>query len=205
MAGSTAPPPRIGVLALQGDVGDHTAVLVGLGAEVIGVRRERELSSIDGLVIPGGESTAIATLARAVGLIAPLRDAIAGGLPAFGTCAGLILLADRIVDGIPGQQTFGGLDVTVRRNAFGAQIDSFETDLTVKALGPDPVHAAFIRAPLVAEVGRAATALAALPDGTVVAVRQGNVMGTSFHPEVTGETRFHRYFLEQVTARAVTR
>ncbi|MFT3876954.1 MAG: pyridoxal 5'-phosphate synthase glutaminase subunit PdxT [Propioniciclava sp.] len=194
--------PRVGVLALQGDVREHAGLLSGLGARVTRVRRPDDLAVIDGLVLPGGESTVIDKLARLYGLRDPIRDAIAAGLPVFGTCAGLILLADRIVGAIEGQQTFGGLDVTVRRNAFGGQVDSFETDLDVPALGAPPVHAAFIRAPLIDQVGPDALALAALPDGRVVAVEQGALIGTSFHPEVTGEARFHRRFLDHVIARS---
>ncbi|MFT4212163.1 MAG: pyridoxal 5'-phosphate synthase glutaminase subunit PdxT [Microbacterium sp.] len=197
MAGSTRP---VGVLALQGDVREHAQVLAGLGAEVVLVRRPADLASVDGLVLPGGESSVIDKLSRAFGMREPIRDAIRSGLPVYGTCAGLILLADRIVDGIQGQQTFGGLDVTVRRNAFGGQVDSFETDLDVPALGERPVHAVFIRAPLVEQTGPDAEALATLPDGRVVAVRQGNLLGTAFHPEMTGEHRFHELFLASVRA-----
>ncbi|WP_460773817.1 pyridoxal 5'-phosphate synthase glutaminase subunit PdxT [Microbacterium sp. GXF7504] len=190
--------PRVGVLALQGDVREHAQVLAGLGAEVVLVRRPEELARVDGLVLPGGESSVIDKLSRAFGMQRPIRDAIADGMPVYGTCAGLILLADRVTDAIAGQESFGGLDVTVRRNAFGGQVESFETDLAVPALGEPPVHAVFIRAPVVEEVGPAAQALAALPDGRVVAVRQGDVIGTSFHPEVSGEHRFHRLFLDAV-------
>lgn len=177
---------------------EHAQTLAGLGAEVTLVRRPEELARVDGLVLPGGESSVIDKLARAFGMQQPIRDAIAGGMPIYGTCAGLILLADRVTDGIAGQESFGGLDVTVRRNAFGGQVESFETELAVPALGDPPVHAVFIRAPVVEEVGPAAEPLAALPDGRVVAVRQGPVLGTSFHPEVSGERRFHRLFLDAV-------
>lgn len=190
--------PRVGVLALQGDVREHARVLTGLGAEVVLVRRPEELASVAGLVLPGGESSVMDKLARAFGLQQPLRDAIAAGLPVYGTCAGLILLADRITDEIAGQETLGGLDVTVRRNAFGSQVDSFEADLAVPALGEPPVHAVFIRAPLVTQVGPAVDVLAALDDERIVAVEQGNLLGTAFHPEVAGETRFHRRFLDLV-------
>jgi len=193
--------PRVGVLALQGDVREHVRVLADLGADVVAVRRPDELAEVDGLVIPGGESSVIDKLARAFGMQDPLRAAIADGMPVYGTCAGLILLADRIADGAPGQQTLGGLDVTVRRNAFGSQVDSFEVDLDVEALGAPPVHAAFIRAPLVEEVGPGVEALATLDDGRVVAVRQGALLGTSFHPEVTGEQRFHALLLDLVRER----
>jgi 5'-phosphate synthase pdxT subunit len=189
--------PRVGVLALQGDVREHARVLAGLGAHVVAVRRPDELASVDGLVLPGGESSVIDKLARAFGLQAPLREAIRSGLPVYGTCAGLILLADRVEGAIAGQESFGGLDVTVQRNAFGSQVDSFETDLDVVGLDA-PVHAVFIRAPLVTGAGASVQKLAALPDGRVVAVRQGGLLGTSFHPEMTGETRFHQLFLEMV-------
>jgi 5'-phosphate synthase pdxT subunit len=191
---------RVGVLALQGDFREHLAVLQGLGAEAVPVRRPEELATVEGLVIPGGESSVMDKLSRAFGLADPLKDAIASGMPVYGTCAGLIMLADRIVDGIAGQQSLGGLDVAVRRNAFGSQVDSFETDLDIPAVGADPMHAVFIRAPIVEEVGERATALARVSDGRVVAVEQGNLLGTSFHPEITGDTRFHEYFLSRVRA-----
>lgn len=192
--------PRVGVLALQGDVREHVRVLTALGADVTLVRRQSDLAAVDGLVLPGGESSVIDKLSRAFGMQQPIRDAIAGGLPVYGTCAGLILLADRITDAIDGQESFGGLDVTVQRNAFGSQVDSFETDLDVPALGSPPVHAVFIRAPLVTEVGAGVEPLARLDDGRIVAVEQGALLGTSFHPEMTGETRFHARFLEIVRA-----
>ena len=193
--------PRVGVLALQGDVREHAALLAELGAEVTLVRRPGELAQVDGLVIPGGESTVIDKLSRLFGMQAPIRDAIRDGMPVLGTCAGLILLADRLVDAIEGQESFGGLDVTVRRNAFGRQVESFEARLTVAALGGDPVRAAFIRGPVVESVGPAASVLAALDDGRVVAVEQGVLLGLSFHPEITGETRFHERFLDTVRTR----
>lgn len=192
--------PRVGVLALQGDFREHLAVLRELGADAVPVRRPAELASVSGLVIPGGESTVMDKLSRAFGLREPLLDAIAGGLPVYGTCAGLIMLADRVLDTIDGQQTLGGLDVTVRRNAFGSQLDSFETDLAMPVLGEAPVHAVFIRAPVVESLGPKATALGSLEDGRVVAVEQGSLLGTSFHPEVTGDYRFHDYFLSKVRA-----
>lgn len=190
--------PRIGVLALQGDFREHLNVLASLGADAVSVRRPDELGAVDGLVIPGGESTVIDKLSRNFGLAGSLKRAIVDGLPVYGTCAGLILLADRIVDGAAGQESFGGLDVTVRRNAFGSQLDSFEADLVVPAIGGGPFHAVFIRAPAVAQLGPEVTVLAALDDGVVVAVEQGNLMGTAFHPEVTGDHRFHEYFLSRV-------
>jgi len=190
--------PRVGVLALQGDVREHEAVLTRLGADVVRVRRAEELRGVGGLVIPGGESTVIDKLARAFGVRDAIVERIRGGMPVYGTCAGLILLADRIADGIAGQRTFGGLDVTVRRNAFGRQTESFEADLDVPALGAEPVHAAFIRAPVVEHVGPEVDVLARTPDGRIVAVEQGPLLGTAFHPEVTGETRFHARFLAHV-------
>ena len=191
-------PPRVGVLALQGDVREHVRVLTDLGAEALKVRRPEELAGVDGLVLPGGESSVIDKLSRSFGMREPVRDAIAAGMPVYGTCAGMILLADRITDGIVGQQTFGGLDVTVRRNAFGSQVDSFEVDLAVPVLGEQPVHAVFIRAPLVEDAGPGVESLAQLEDGRIVAVRQGSLLATAFHPEVSGEHRFHRLFLDTV-------
>jgi len=164
------------------------------------VKRPDELSSVAGLVIPGGESSVMDKLSRLFGLAEPLREAIAGGLPVYGTCAGLIMLADTVQDAIEGQQSLGGFDIVVRRNAFGSQLDSFETDLDVPEFGDPPVHAVFIRAPVVESVGPRATVLATLPDGRVVAVEQGPLLGTSFHPEMTGDTRFHERFLATVRA-----
>lgn len=194
-------PVRVGILALQGGVREHVNTCESLGARVTLVRRPRELAQVEALVLPGGESSMIDKLSRAFDLQKPIQAAIAAGLPVYGTCAGLILLADRICDGIEGQQTFGGLDVTVRRNAFGSQIDSFESDLHAPDLGEEPVRAVFIRAPIVAEVGPAARSLATLPGGEVVAVEQGNLLGTSFHPELTGETRFHARLMDKARAR----
>ena len=188
--------PRIGILALQGDVREHARTLRGLGAEVVPVRRAEELDAVQGLVLPGGESSVIDKLTRTFGLREPLVAAIRGGLPVYGTCAGMILLADRVEDAIAGQQTLAGLDVTVRRNAFGRQNESFETTLPVPALGPEPVAATFIRAPEVTAVGPAAEVLARLEDGRIVAVRQGALLATAFHPEVSGEDRFHRLLLD---------
>lgn len=192
---------RIGVLALQGDVREHVRILTDLGAEASPVRRSSELAAVDGLVLPGGESTTIIKLAAAFDLLEPLRASIKDGLPVYGSCAGMILLADRIADGIEGQQTIGGLDVLVRRNAFGRQVDSFESDLEAPELADPgrPVRAVFIRAPWVEEVGRDVTVLARA-DGHVVAVRQGPLMATSFHPELTRDDRVHRYFLDLVRA-----
>ena len=192
--------PLVGVLALQGDVREHVRMLEDLGARVRLVRRPEEVASLAGIVLPGGESTVIDKLARAVGTADAIRTAIAEGMPVYGTCAGLILLADRLTDAAPGQQTFGGLDVTVQRNAFGGQQESFETALPVPALGPAPVAATFIRAPVVVSAGPDVEPLAVLPDGRIVAVRQGALLATAFHPEVTGERRFHRLFLDGVRA-----
>ena len=194
--------PRVGVLALQGDVREHVRILADQGAAVSLVRRPAELAAVEGLVIPGGESSVIDKLSRAFGMREPIKEAIATGMPVYGTCAGLILLADRITDGIAGQQTFGGLDATVRRNAFGSQVDSFEVDLEVPELGDTPVHAVFIRAPIVEAVGSGVEILSRLPDDRIVAVRQGSLLGTAFHPEVTGEHRFHELFLDMVRGRA---
>jgi 5'-phosphate synthase pdxT subunit len=199
------PAPVIGVLALQGDVREHLHVLETLGARPLAVRRESELASVDGLVVPGGESTTMAKLARIFELLEPLRSRIAGGLPVFGTCAGMILLADRIEDGVLGQETLGGLDITVRRNAFGRQVDSFETSLEFAGLA-ERVHAVFIRAPWVEAVGDGVEVLSRVPDdaangpaaGRIVAVRQGPLMATSFHPEVGGDGRVHRMFVDLV-------
>ena len=193
---------KVGVLALQGDVREHAALLAELGAEVVLVRRPEELGAVDGLVIPGGESSVIDKLSRVFGMQEPIRAAIADGMPVLGTCAGLIMLADTITDAIEGQESFGGLDVVVRRNAFGRQVESFEAELDVPELGEPPIKAAFIRGPVVESVGPAASVLAALPDGRVVAVEQGDLLGLSFHPEITGETRFHERFLGRVAARA---
>ena len=195
---SVAGSPTVGVLALQGDFREHIAVLNGLGANAVPVRRAEELDSIDGLVIPGGESSVMDKLARTFGLFDPLKARIAAGLPVYGTCAGLIMISDTVLDAITGQQSLGGLDVAVRRNAFGSQLDSFETDIEIPALGEPPVHAVFIRAPVVESVGDDVTVLAALADGRIVAVEQGALLGTSFHPEMTGDTRFHEYFLRKL-------
>ncbi|MCR2825954.1 pyridoxal 5'-phosphate synthase glutaminase subunit PdxT [Microbacterium sp. zg.Y909] len=192
---------RAGVLALQGDVREHLRVLSRLGADAVPVRTPADLASVDALVIPGGESSVIDKLSRTFGLQGPLRARIASGLPVYGTCAGLILLADRITDAAPGQQTFGGIDVTVQRNAFGTQAESFETDLDVQALGAPPVRAVFIRAPRVTVAGPGVEVLAALADGGIVAVRQGRLLGTAFHPEVTGDDRFHALLLQLADAR----
>ncbi len=196
--------PTIGVLALQGDVREHLAVLQHCGADPVPVRRAGELAALAGLVLPGGESTTIARLAAGFGLLDPLRAAFGAGLPAYGSCAGMILLADRLVDAAPGQQVIGGIDMTVRRNAFGRQVDSFETDLDFPAVGPDPVHAVFIRAPWVEQAGPDVVPLARVGPGPaagkVVAVRQGALLATAFHPEMTGDPRVHELFVGIVRA-----
>lgn len=189
--------PLIGVLALQGDFREHQQTLTSFGVNSIQVRTVAELQQCDGLIIPGGESTVIQKLAVAFELFEPLSSAISSGLPTFGTCAGLIMLADEILDGIEGQKGFGGIDISVRRNAFGNQLDSFEEDLQFKGID-SAVHAAFIRAPIVERVGSGVEVLSQLPDGRVVAVRQKNLMGIAFHPEVTGENRIHQLFVESI-------
>ncbi|MBT1543356.1 pyridoxal 5'-phosphate synthase glutaminase subunit PdxT [Curtobacterium flaccumfaciens pv. flaccumfaciens] len=200
MAGSptSGARPRVGVLALQGDFREHLASLTELGADVVPLRRPEEIETLDGVVIPGGESSVMDKLSRAFGVAEPLADAIRAGLPTYGTCAGMIMLSSRITDGISGQQTLDVLDTTVRRNAFGAQNDSFEIDIPMPDLGEAPVHAVFIRAPVVEQRGDDVHVLGALPDGQVVAVQQGNVIASAFHPEVAGEDRFHRRFLDLV-------
>ncbi|GAC1459378.1 MAG: pyridoxal 5'-phosphate synthase glutaminase subunit PdxT [Gemmatimonadaceae bacterium] len=194
--------PRIGVLALQGDVAEHQAVLRHIGAEATAVKRAEQLDEIDGLIIPGGESTTIGKLLRRFELLEPLRDRVRAGLPVYGTCAGMILLADEVEDAAGDQPTIGGMDISVRRNAFGRQRESFETDLQVPVLGEAPVHAVFIRAPLITGAGDDVEILATLPDSRPVAARQGNLMVSSFHPELTGDVRMHSYFVD-VVGRAV--
>jgi 5'-phosphate synthase pdxT subunit len=192
----------IGVLALQGDVREHLAAIREQGAEAVTVRRPEELAAVDGLVLPGGESTTMVKLAARFGLLEPLRAAVRDGLPAYGSCAGMILLADRLLDAPPDQETIGGLDVTVRRNAFGRQVDSFESDLAVEGIGEGPLHAVFIRAPWVEDAGAEVEVLGRVvggpADGKIVAVRQGNVVATSFHPELTGDRRVHALFVDIV-------
>ena len=197
--------PLIGVLALQGDVREHRFALQAAGADVIEVKTVEALERVKGLVFPGGESTTMSKLAVAFELMEPLRAAIRGGLPAYGSCAGMIMLADRILDPRSDQESIGGLDVLVRRNAFGRQVDSFEADLHApKIAGSDPMRAVFIRAPWVEEVGEHVEVLARVEGGpqtgTIVAVQQGNVMATSFHPEITADHRVHEYFVRLVQA-----
>jgi 5'-phosphate synthase pdxT subunit len=200
VAGNTR--PRIGVLALQGDVREHVAMLHELGADVVEVRLPQHLSGIQGLIIPGGESSVMDKLSRIFGLRDPLVAAISAGLPVLGTCAGLIMLADSLEDAISGQQTLGGLDITVRRNAFGAQVDSFEAQVTIEGIAGPPLEVAFIRAPSVTTVGPKARVIASLQDGTIVGVIQDSLVGIAFHPEITGDDRVHRLFLGMVSTRA---
>jgi 5'-phosphate synthase pdxT subunit len=206
-------PVRIGVLAVQGDVREHISALSSLGEQVVGVRRPSELDDVDALIIPGGESTTMDKLVRAFDLQEPLRKRIAGGMPVYGSCAGMIMLADRIADARPDQETLGGLDITVRRNAFGRQVDSFEEDLHIPAIAtatttpqghPSTFNAIFIRAPWVEEMSESVQVLARVETGPaagrVVAIRAGNLLATSFHPEVTGDHRIHEYFTQMVRA-----
>lgn len=185
----------IGVLCLQGDFREHLQTFRELGLPTVRVRKPADLGGISGLVIPGGESTVIDKLSQTFELREPIIELIRSGLPTFGTCAGLILLADRLLDGTRSQKTFGGLDVLVQRNAFGSQLDSFEEDVNFEGIAK-PIHAAFIRAPIVSEIGEDVEVVASLKDGRIVGVRQGNILGISFHPEVTGETSVHEYFAD---------
>ncbi|MFI0433094.1 MAG: pyridoxal 5'-phosphate synthase glutaminase subunit PdxT [Candidatus Nanopelagicales bacterium] len=191
---SGAAPATVGVLALQGDVRSHLRRLDALGARSVPVKRPEQLAGLDGLVVPGGESTTISMLAQRWGLLAPIRELIGDGLPVFGSCAGMIMLADTVEGGRPDQLPFGGIDMVVRRNAFGRQVDSFEADVEMAGLSGGPVRAIFIRAPWVESVGPRVEVLAAV-DERIVAVRQGALLATSFHPELTGDLRVHEYFL----------
>lgn len=198
-------PPIVGVLALQGDVREHLRALKACGADVRPVRRPADLDGLDGIVLPGGESTTIDKLSRIFGLRDPLIKALQGGLPAYGSCAGMILLAKKVLDGTKDQQTFGTLDITVRRNAFGRQVESFETDVDLDGIGGGPVHAVFIRAPWVESIDDGVEILAAvvppgLDESKIIAVRHESVLATSFHPEVTDDLRIHRYFVHLVGA-----
>ena len=194
--------PRVGVLALQGDVAEHAAACAGWGR-----RRWRcapaQLGGLQGLIIPGGESTTIGKLLAEWGLLQPLRERIAGGLPVWGTCAGAILLAKEVRDALPGQPLLGVMDLDVRRNAFGRQAQSFETALDVPRLGGAPFPAVFIRAPLIEAVGAGVEVLARLPQGTIVAARQGRLLATAFHPELSADDRFHRLFADLATSPGV--
>jgi 5'-phosphate synthase pdxT subunit len=210
--------PVVGVLALQGDVREHQLALAALGAAAPAVRSAAELPALDGLVIPGGESTTISMLAVRWGVMEPLREAVAAGLPVYGSCAGMILLADTILDGRAGQAAIGGIDMVVRRNAFGRQVDSFEADVAIAGIAGPPVRAVFIRAPWVESVGAGVQVLARVPGSghvvdhragpgagaplgdRIVAVRAGNLLATSFHPELTGDHRVHGLFVDIVRA-----
>jgi pyridoxal 5'-phosphate synthase pdxT subunit len=200
MTSSAGPdhPVRIGVLALQGDYAEHIAVLRQIGVEAVAVRLPPDLEQVAGLIIPGGESTTMRQLIDRWGLRAPVLDLVDKGVPILGTCAGMILLANDISDG--DQPVFPLLDMAVKRNAFGRQLESFEADVSVPVLGDRPVHAVFIRAPVVEKIGADVDVLAQLDDGRVVAVRQGNVIATAFHPELAGETRFHRLLATMAAA-----
>jgi pyridoxal 5'-phosphate synthase pdxT subunit len=193
--------PVIGVLALQGDVAEHVRILVSLGALVKEIRQPDDCVGIEGLIIPGGESTVMDKLTRIFDLVEPLRALIAEGLPMLGTCAGLIMLSSDLEDASAGQKTLGGLDVTVARNAFGTQLDSFETEVTISGMVGDPLQVAFIRAPIVTRVGSGVSVIATLPDGRIVGVTNGQLMGVSFHPEIMGDDRLHRMFLDLVQTR----
>jgi len=188
---------KVGVLALQGDVAEHVSVLIACGVYPTTVRRPEELVGIDALVLPGGESTTIAQLAEIFGLYQPIRERITAGMPVYGSCAGMILLADSILDAKEGQKTFGGLDITVRRNAFGRQVDSFESDIAFADGSNELMRAVFIRAPWVEKIGVGVQVLASV-DSHPVAVRSKSILATSFHPELTGDHRIHRYFIEEV-------
>jgi len=198
--------PAVGVLALQGDVAEHLRALARAGATAVGVRRPDELAAVDALVIPGGESTTMWKLTMAFDIAEPLRKRLAAGMPAFGSCAGMIMLADRLLDGVAGQETLGGIGMTVRRNAFGRQVDSFESDISLAGItGPPdaPFRAVFIRAPWVEAVSDKVTVLGTeRVTGRIVAVRQGPLLATSFHPELTGDLRIHGYFVDMVRERA---
>jgi len=191
----------VGVLALQGDFREHISALAECGVEAIPVKHLSEVEAIDALVLPGGESTTIAKLARTFGLFDRISERIHGGMPTYGSCAGMILLADRIEGAATGQESFGGLDITVRRNAFGRQVDSFESDLNMSGITAPAIRAVFIRAPWVEALGPSVEVLASVEfNGELhpVAVRQGNLLATSFHPEITGDNRVHRYFIETI-------
>jgi 5'-phosphate synthase pdxT subunit len=212
-AGAAGGEPVIGVLALQGDVREHLRALTECGARARVVRRPEEVFEVDALLIPGGESTTMSKLAVDFGVLEPIRSRIKAGMPAYGSCAGMIMLADQVLDGRPDQQSFGGIDMTVRRNAFGRQVDSFEAEVDIDGA---PFHAIFIRAPWVERVGEEVEVLGRVPGevpagapgaapgpgpvGRIVAVRQGNLLATAFHPELTGDLRVHRLFVEIVRA-----
>jgi len=199
---------KVGVLALQGDVREHIRSLGDCGVTATSVRRPEEIASIDALVIPGGESTTISKLARSFDLFDVIKDRIRNGMPTYGSCAGMILLANKVEDAIDGQESFGGINMVVRRNAFGRQVDSFETDLKFKGITEPKVRAVFIRAPWVESVGSEVEVLAEITDSFgvnhPVAVRQANLLATSFHPELTGDNRVHRFFVENICRQLAT-
>ncbi|MFY1693507.1 pyridoxal 5'-phosphate synthase glutaminase subunit PdxT [Plantactinospora sp. WMMB782] len=206
MSARSAPEVTVGVLALQGDVREHLAALAEAGAAARPVRRPEELEQVDGLVIPGGESTTISKLAETFELLDPVRKRVGAGMPVYGSCAGMIMLATEVLDGRPDQQSFGGIEMTVRRNAFGRQVDSFEAPVEIAGVPGPSFHAVFIRAPWVERVadgvqvlGRVGAGPAA---GRIVAVRQGNAVATAFHPELTGDRRLHRWFVDLVRTAA---
>jgi 5'-phosphate synthase pdxT subunit len=192
----------IGVLALQGDVREHLRAITECGDRAQPVRRVEELEAVDGLVIPGGESTTMSNLAISFGLLEPIRKRIAGGMPVYGSCAGMIMLAATVLDGRSDQESFGGIEMTVRRNAFGRQVDSFEASVEISDIAGGDFHAVFIRAPWVEDVGPEVRVMGRVTSGPaagrIVAVRQGNLLATAFHPELTGDLRVHRYFVEMV-------
>ena len=190
---------RIGILALQGAFAEHSHVVERLGAEALAVRLPAQLHGLDGLIIPGGESTTMSRLMAEYQLLQPLKDLAEDGLPILGTCAGMIIMAKSVPDFR--LQTLGLMDITVRRNAFGSQVDSFEADLDMPVLGQPPFHAVFIRAPIIEAAGSAVEVLARLPDGAAVAARQGRMLAVAFHPELTPDVRFHRFFLDIVGSR----
>ena len=193
---------KVGVLALQGDVREHVQSLLACGVEAVAVRRAQEIEDVDALVLPGGESTTIAQLAEVFGIFDLIKDRIKNGMPVYGSCAGMILLADEILDAKVGQKSFGGLDITVRRNAFGRQVDSFESDIAFNDGSDQMIRAVFIRAPWVEKTSDSVEVLASV-DAHPVAVRSRTALATSFHPELTGDHRIHRYFIEQVARPAL--
>ncbi|MDT5031887.1 MAG: pyridoxal 5-phosphate synthase pdxT subunit [Actinoplanes sp.] len=192
----------IGVLALQGDVREHLNALAESDALARPIRRPEELDDVDGLVVPGGESTTMSNLAITFGLLDPVRKRIAGGMPVYGSCAGMIMLASTVLDGRPDQESFGGIEMTVRRNAFGRQVDSFEAPVAIDGIAGGDFHAVFIRAPWVEEVGADVRVMGRVTSGPaagrIVVVQQGNLLATAFHPELTGDLRVHRHFVELV-------
>jgi 5'-phosphate synthase pdxT subunit len=194
----------IGVLALQGDVREHVRALEACGARAHPVRRPDELDDVEALVVPGGESTTMSKLAIDFGVLEPIRKRIAGGMPTYGSCAGMIMLATEVLDGRPDQRGFDGIEMTVRRNAFGRQVDSFEADVPIDGIDGGPFHAVFIRAPWVERVGPDVEVLGRVTAGRIVAVRQQHLLATAFHPELTGDLRLHRYFVEMATGAGQT-